>query len=669
MMKQYILQTGCTLLLLLCVSVTLQAEMTKLCRIERGEGRPDCVVEPTFESCSYYVPCSRDTECKVSYRKSGTQDWYESFAPYYDDSLQECRGSLVRLLENTSYDIKIQLSGKGRKTRTLNKTFTTWTSIPVVKRTIPISQFKMDTDGTLFITGLKGTADGWIKIIGDVPVCGGDTGEAALSLNDCQYLIFENLLVSGGFRHGIKTNERVENVRFINCEVTQWGRKSVRQNKDGHYLDRDGKMINNDGGITVYRSKNVVIERCYIHDPAGYTNPWNGVIELGEFKGRKYTFTHPQGPNAVYVMQAGGGLVLRYNDFIGSQTHRYNDPVEGWENRSEIGGLAKDADVYGNVMAFGQDDAIELDGGQCNIRIFDNRMEQTYCGISTAPNRKGPSYIFNNVIWNQGNSMGFVGNAIKNGGGDTFTQGMQYLINNTIIHAGGGMAGVGYGKDANREQFNAYLRNNIIYSLIEVNNPVRKGYNIYDPHLNPLCDFDYDFLGNMYEPLQKGKIVAVNGSEEHAVYGAPEFVDLERGLLTLKKGDKGIDKGSKIFNFTDGYNGKAPDMGAFEYGSPERLFPRRPVDMTADRYLVRLSGKKTETITVKIGNIGSCGFLVRMSEDMKPWLDVLPSAGKISSGDIVTLTLKVTGDVRYKKNGMILFRLDNGFSIPITIME
>lgn len=113
-----------------------------------------------------------------------------------------------------------------------------------------------------------------------------------------------------------------------------------------------------------------MIERCYVHEPVGYTNPWNGVIELGEFKGRKYTFTHPQGPNAVYVMQAGGGLVLRYNDFIGSQTHRYNDPVEGWENRSEIGGLAKDADVYGNVMAFGQDDAIELDGGQCNIRIL-----------------------------------------------------------------------------------------------------------------------------------------------------------------------------------------------------------------------------------------------------------------------------------------------------------
>lgn len=65
-------------------------------------------------------------------------------------------------------------------------------------------------------------------------------------------------------------------------------------------------------------------------------------------------------------------------------------------------------------------------------------------------------------------------------------------------------------------------------------------------------------------------------------------------------------------------------MGAFEYGNPERLFPRRPVDMTADRYLMRLSEKKTETITVKIGNIEPCGFLVRMSEDMKPWLNVSP---------------------------------------------
>jgi hypothetical protein len=658
-MKQYILYIGCVIVLFLFSTSAILWD----------EEAESCIVYPTFESCSYYVPCDKETECRVHYRKSGEIHWNEAFVPYYDKGLQEFRGSLVRLSEDTSYEIQVRLFRDGKNTRTIVKSFTTWTSTPVIAKTIPVSQFKTESDGTLSIVGLKGTSDGWIKIVGDVPVHGGIIKEAALILDDCQYLIFEKLLVSGGFRHGIKTNAKVENVRFVNCEVTQWGRESIRQNQDGHYLDRNGKMINNDGGITVYRSKNVVIERCYVHDPIGYTNPWNGFIELGELAGQKYTFAHPQGPNAVYVMQAGGGLVLRYNDFIGSQTHRYNDPVEGWENRSEIGGLAKDADVYGNVLAFGQDDAIEMDGGQCNVRIFDNRMEQTYCGISTAPNRKGPSYIYNNVIWNQGNSMGLVGNAIKNGGGDTFTQGMQYLINNTIIHAGGGMAGVGYGKDSNRELFNAYLRNNIIYSLIAVNNPARKGYNIYDPHRNPLCDFDYDFLGNICEPRQKGEIVAVEGSEKNAVYGAPAFVDLEQGLLTLRKKDKGIDKGMKIPNFTDGYKGKAPDLGAFEYGSPEVIFPRRPVDMVADKYLIRLSGKKSAKITVKIGKMVSTGFCIRMSDDMKPWLKVTPSMGNINSGDTVTLTLEVVGDVKYTKNGMVLFRLDDGFSIPITIME
>ena len=43
--------------------------------------------------------------------------------------------------------------------------------------------------------------------------------------------------------------------------------------------------------------------------------------------------------------------------------------------------------------------------------------------------------------------------------------------------------------------------------------------------------------------------------------------------------------------------------------------------------------------------------------------------GNINSGDTVTLTLEVVGDVKYTKNGMVLFRLDDGFSIPITIME
>ena len=50
----------------------------------------------------------------------------------------------------------------------------------------------------------------------------------------------------------------------------------------------------------------------------------------------------------------------------------------------------------------------------------------------------------------------------------------------------------------------------------------------------------------MHEPRQKGKIVAVKGSERHAVYGAPEFVDMDRGLLTLKKVIRELIKGVKF---------------------------------------------------------------------------------------------------------------------------
>lgn len=49
--------------------------------------------------------------------------------------------------------------------------------------------------------------------------------------------------------------------------------------------------------------------------------------------------------------------------------------------------------MYENYLAFSQDDGLEMDGGQCNIRLYNNCIEQARVGISTAPNIKGPSYL------------------------------------------------------------------------------------------------------------------------------------------------------------------------------------------------------------------------------------------------------------------------------------
>lgn len=613
---------------------------------------------PTFVSCSLYFPYNGENTISVSYRPYGATEWMSAYMPYVDEELGECRLSLVRLSSDTKYEVRVQMDEKEQTT-----VFTTWSDHPVVEKTIRLSSLTHEKDGSVIIKGLHGRVDGWIRIVGDKKIQAGKLHDAALSMKDCQYVLLENIEVSGGRLHAIKTNETVSDVRFINCNIYHWGRECVDQDSTGHYLDVDGKMINNDAGLCIYKSHNVVLERSYIHDPNGKTNPWNSVIEMGQYKGKNYVFSHPQGPNAVYVMESAGGVVLRYNDLCGSQTHRYNDPVEAWRNRDVLGGFAYDADVYGNVMAFGQDDAIEMDGGQCNIRVFDNRIEQTYCGISTAPNRKGPSYIFNNVLWNMANSVGKTGNAIKNGGGEEFTRGTQYLFHNTIIHDGGGMIGVGYGKGEDREMFHAVTRNNIIYSLCSDRGTARKGYCINDLYNVDACDFDYDVIANRCNAGGKGTIYAKEGSEAHGIYKEPLFSNMVVGLLTLRDDDRGIGKGEYLPNFN---TEEKKSIGAFQVGESS-LFPQRPLAIESDKYKVTLIGQAAQNVVLTIGDVEDESYELCMAEDMHKWLKIKTSSKKLLRNGQLVLTLSAKDNVEYARKGMLFVRMKNGLSVPITI--
>ncbi|MBR1878230.1 MAG: hypothetical protein IJ814_04395 [Paludibacteraceae bacterium] len=622
---------------------------------------PTLRLVPTFESCSYYIcgVAAGSDGCSVSYVSEGDTCRVDAYTPYFDSSINEWRGSIVRLRANTKYHVRAII---GRDT--LSASFTTWTDQPHVGKTLQLSRIGKQKNGAVILDGIHGTPDAWIRIVCDRPVHADASAEAALLIDNCSYLLLDKLTVTGGRLHAVKTGKHASDIRFSNCDISHWGRTPVSQDSIGRYLDEEGRQINNDAGLCIFRSHNIVLERSYIHDPNGKTNTWNGVVELGDYAGKNYVFSHPQGPNAVYVMQAEGGVVIRYNDLVGSQTHRYNDPIEAWQNKDEYGGFAYDADIYGNMIAFGQDDAIELDGGQCNVRMFDNRMEQVYCGVSTAPNRRGPSYIFNNLIWNMGNSLGQTGNAIKNGGGTTYTAGRQYLFHNTIVHAGGGMAGVGYGKDPNRELFVATLRNNIILSLRADNSSERKGYCINDPHENPACDFDYDYLGSVCNLSSRGSVRAYEGAEQHAVYGRPAFTNMQQAVFTLDRRDKHIAKGEYLPGFSSTQH---PTAGAFEIGASS-LTPQRPVDLEADKYCVTMVDDREYRITVRVGQTGCEKYTIRMAEDMQPWLDVTTGTQRLADNSELTVTLKKKpADVPYWRNGVVFIRLDNGYSIPITV--
>lgn len=74
-------------------------------------------------------------------------------------------------------------------------------------------------------------------------------------------------------------------------------------------------------------------------------------------------------------------------------------------------------------------------------------------------------------------------------------------------------------------------------------------------------EVDYDIFENLRAP---------DAAKPHAVYRA---ADLD---FRLKAGAKAVDAGVAIPNVNDGYQGKAPDLGAYEVGvAPPVYGPRQ----------------------------------------------------------------------------------------------
>jgi hypothetical protein len=625
-------------------------------------------VKPTFEACGYYLPTKEADECRVWFQRAEDTNWSQAYPPVYDSVKQEYRGSIVRLNENSEYRIKAGLYRNNQLLKEYTAGFQTWNAHPGIAETRDISVFYDKNQQCYVIDGLNGSLDAWIRIQSDNPLHLADTrAEAAIVVQNSRFVILDGITLTGGGKHGIKISASSSDIRIQNCDISAWGRISEKQDSTGVYLDENNELINYDAGIRLERTKNIVVERCYIHDSKAKTNAWRGTVDLGPYKGKAWTATHPAGSTGIYVCMLQGGAVIRYNDIVGSQEHRYNDPVESGYNGDINGGFHRDADIYGNVLAFGQDDGIELDGGQCNVRMFDNRIEQTFCGISTAPNRQGPSYIFNNVVWNLGDAQDVNSVAVKNGGGEEYTRGRHFLFNNTMMVEKNVMSSIGYGKGKQRALYYATTRNNIFVSgtcpeMPGVSETIGKGQSIADIYRIPENDFDYDILGNT--TVGKASICAIEGAEEHGVFALPDFVDCLHGVFTLQ-GGKAIDSGTVIPNFTDNYQGAAPDMGAFEYGRSS-LFPVRPLDISSDKYCVYLKEGVSETITLTIGKIEKdTPFHIRKSADMD-WLTVVVESDRLQPDTQMKLTLNAVKTGK-RQAGMMLVRLENGLSVPVTV--
>src|SRR6185436_3214556 len=117
----------------------------------------------------------------------------------------------------------------------------------------------------------------------------------------------------------------------------------------------------------------------------------------------------------------------------------------GGDNFTKSGFTRSDMDIYGNRITMVYDDGIEAEGANMNCRIWNNFLDNTFTGISSATNSVGPLYIFRNVTHvSQRSPNGATPatidaedrgpfNKCGGGGNAAVTGGVTYLFHNTIL--------------------------------------------------------------------------------------------------------------------------------------------------------------------------------------------------------------------------------------------
>lgn len=574
---------------------------------------------PLFGSCSYYFTSPERPGLRAEFRRAG-EPWQPAYPPVWVPEDGMYRGSVVRLAEDTAHELRVVDAGGATLAQ---GEFRTWASQVPIGRTIVLDAASFP--GRLRIND-GGTADGWLKITArDGFVLRNDRTGPLLELDGARYVVLEGLTLRGGLEEAISIR-RCQQVRVINCDIAGWGRVGTQRfDLDGKFYTPEGAAINWDSAILVSRSLGTVIERCWIHDPVSRANSWSE--------------SHPAGPQAVGIDKPRS-TVLRWNDFIGSDEHRWNDAVEGSGNFEVDGGFHRDADIHGNLMCLANDDALEIDGGQTNVRVFGNRFEACLCGVSIQGCMSGPSYVFGNLIANLGDERRLAGQSIKTSSSANGASAVSFLFHNTTF---------GDSSDLRLlANLRVVARNNLFGGRVAVSG---RGD-------SPQSDCDYNLCAN-----------GPAGAEPHGLSGVPGLLDPVAGRYALGARSPAVGAGQPVVNFGAGH-GEPPDLGALPRGA-ERILPERPIPMRVDReQLVFEPDSPPRTVTLAADGTGFVADWTIARNDAFAWFSVTPSAGRIASGETVTLTVtphpeRMTARAVYR--GAFLIRLASGFSRPVMI--
>ncbi len=240
-------------------------------------------------------------------------------------------------------------------------------------------------------------------------------------------------------------------------------------------------------------------------------------------------------------------------------------------------------DFYNNDIDNMGDNCIEADGGGRNVRIFRNRCFNIAAGaLSTQPVLGGPIYFYQNVVYTQGNVLKFVRTssgilAYQNTFiGDRITTSPVsnvHFRNNLIL--GSDLPNAVYGPTT----FTNYSTSD--YNGIRLNRNDKGGVAWNSPPLDMLRDYERMPTQRYFTTLAEYQ--KATGRDTHSVLvdfnvfrkvPMPDTKDFTRLYkpadfdFRLAPGSVAIDAGAVIPTITDGFTGKAPDLGFVEFDAP-----------------------------------------------------------------------------------------------------
>jgi hypothetical protein len=431
-------------------------------------------------------------------------------------------------------------------------------------------------DGTYFFTA-KGTAEHPIVIeaAGDGEVIFDGRGAANLfNVMATDHHIFQGLTFRNAdrvFDAGRKHLAGASHLTIRNCRFENVG-EGIRTEYAGskNFLIQDNVMLGRDDRYRLY----------------GWAAHREGLIPYGTHLLDSYYGIKVYGPGHVIVHNS----IAFFHDSIGIST--YGTPEEEQELK------AVSIDIYNNDLHLQVDDFIEADGGVHNIRIMRNRgINAAENGISAQPVFGGPAYYIRNILYNVP-----LGGALKIHGG---VPGLTAYHNTFITE-----------NNAGARYPNSNFRNNlflgtdgpvVVSSLHFTTAYSIANYNGYRPNQGPNSP-ENQFRWLSSGGRQRGSqtlegFSKASGLESHGItVDYDVFEDLQKPIHSLEKGlpspvyhavdlnfkltpnGKAVDAGVGIPNINDDFNGRAPDLGALEVGSPPVVYGARHLDPSQEFY-------------------------------------------------------------------------------------